>query len=52
MFIEKCFLIPLIEQVYNQKQPHSVLRYLTPIEFDQKTCRNFLPNCSIKSMAL
>ena len=26
------------EQVYNQKRPHSALGYLTPIEFEQKTC--------------
>lgn len=25
-----------IEQVYNQKLPHSALDYLTPIEFEQK----------------
>ena len=25
-----------IEQVYNQKRPHSALRYLTPIEFQEK----------------
>ena len=30
-----------IEQVYNQKRPHSALRYLTPIEFEQKTCLNY-----------
>ena len=30
-----------IEQVYNQKRPHSALGYLTPVEFDQKTCLNF-----------
>ena len=30
-----------IEQVYNQKRPHSALGYLTPIEFDQKTCLNY-----------
>ena len=27
---------PFIEQVSNQKRSHSVLGYLTPIEFDQK----------------
>ena len=25
-----------IEQVYNQKRPHSALGYLTPIEFQEK----------------
>ncbi len=30
-----------IEQVYNQKRPHSALDYLTPIEFEQKTCLNY-----------
>lgn len=30
-----------IEQVYDQKRPHSALGCLTPVEFDQKTCLNF-----------
>ena len=30
-----------IENVYNQKRPHSALDYLTPIEFEQKTCLNY-----------
>ena len=25
-----------ITQVYNRKHPHSALRYLTPVEFEQK----------------
>ena len=30
-----------IEQVYNLKRPHSVLGYLTPIEFEEKTYLNY-----------
>ena len=29
-----------IEQVYNRKLPYSALGYLTPIEFEEKTCLN------------
>ena len=29
-----------IEHVYNRKRPHSALDYLTPIEFEEKTCLN------------
>ncbi|MYG00137.1 transposase [Candidatus Poribacteria bacterium] len=41
-----------IQQVSNQKRPHSVLDYLTPIEFEQKTCLNFMKLWSDKSMTL
>ncbi len=30
-----------IEQVYNQKHPHSPLGYLIPVEFEKRTCLNF-----------
>ena len=30
-----------ITHVYHQKRPHSALGYLTPVEFQRKTCFNF-----------
>ena len=41
-----------IEQVYNQKRPHSALGYFTPTEFEEKLVLTNTEFWSKKSMAL